>query len=139
LCCMKDKCEYVQDWLRKASSDMKIALREMEAEDPATDAVCFHFQQAVEKFLKAWLIWHEVKFPPTHNIEILLLSCEKIDPCFEELRRVEALTPYAVEIRYADDFYFPTLDEVRIASEMALETRAFVLNKLSACGKKGPL
>ena len=131
---MKSKLEYVRDWFAKAGNDLKIASREMAAEDPASDAVCFHFQQAVEKTLKAWLIWHDVEYKPTHNIEILLAACEKIDAAFERLRHVEGLTPYAVEIRYADNFYLPTEQEMREAAEMARDTRDFVLAKFAAVG-----
>ena len=128
---MKDKLERVRDWLQKAASDMQIATHEMEWESPAADAVCFHFQQAVEKMLKAWLIWREVDFPPTHNIEVLLAICERSDPDFVELRPVEALTPYAVDIRYADDFYFPTAEEVTEAAHLARAAETFVVGKFA--------
>ena len=36
---MKSKEDYVRDWVRKAASDLKIALRESKAPDPASDAV----------------------------------------------------------------------------------------------------
>jgi HEPN domain-containing protein len=116
---MKSKREYVQDWFVKAANDLKIARREMQAEDAASDAVCFHFQQAAEEVLKAWLVWHDVQYKPTHNIEVLLAACGQLDPEFRRLRHVEALTPYAVEIRYADDFYMPTADEMREAAGLA--------------------
>jgi len=131
---MKSKLEYVQDWFAKAGNDLKIALREMEADDPAADAVCFHFQQVAEKTLKTWLIWHDVPYKPTHNIEVLLAACEKVDADFERLRHVEALTPYAVEIRYADDFYLPTKEEMREAAEMAREAWDFVVAKFTSVG-----
>jgi len=42
------------NWIKKAENDLKIGKRELEAEDPATDMVCFHMQQCVEKYLKAF-------------------------------------------------------------------------------------
>lgn len=131
---MKSRLELVRNWFVKAGNDLKIALREMEAEDPATDAVCFHFQQAVEKTLKAWLTWQDIEYRPIHNIEVLLATCEKLDPDFKQLRHVESLTPYAVEIRYADDFYLPTEQEMREAAGMARETWDFVMAKLATVG-----
>lgn len=135
---MKDRREYVQGWLRKAENDMKIALREMQADDSASDAVCFHFQQAAEKLLKAYLIWRETEYKPTHNIEVLLAACEKHDPAFKDLRRVESLTPYAVEVRYADDLYFPTREEMEQAAGMARDTEDFVRDKLTTIGFVSP-
>lgn len=131
---MKNKLERVQEWWLKAQSDMRIASHELQWEDPATDAVCFHFQQAVEKMIKAWLIWHDVDFPPTHNIEVLLAFCERIDPTFAQLRPVEALTPYSVDVRYADNFYFPTEDEATEAAEMARSAEIFILQKFREAG-----
>ena len=41
--------ETVKKWIHKAENDLKIARDEIHAEDPATDAICFHAQQCVEK------------------------------------------------------------------------------------------
>ena len=62
---MKDPAELCRGLLRKARQD-RIAL---DALLPlhAYDAVCFHAQQAVEKWLKAFLAYHGVAFPHTHN------------------------------------------------------------------------
>lgn len=131
---MKSKTDYVREWVRKARSDLKVARREMTAPDPAADAVCFHFQQAVEKLLKAWLIWSEVSFKPTHNIELLLSSCEQTNPSFTQLRAAESLTPYAVEIRYADDFYVPTTAEMNEASAIAQSVENHVIDMFVKSG-----
>jgi HEPN domain-containing protein len=131
---MKDKLERVREWWLKAQSDMQIASHEMQWEEPATDAVCFHFQQAVEKMLKAWLIWQDVDFPPTHNIEVLLALCEPIDQTFVQLRTVEALTPYSVDVRYADSFYFPTMEEAAEAADMARTAESFILGRFARAG-----
>jgi HEPN domain-containing protein len=127
---MKSKSDYVRDWFLKAASDLKIATREMQAVDPASDAVCFHFQQAVEKILKAWLAWRDVPPKPVHNIEVLLSLCEETDPEFATLRRAELLTAYAVEIRYPDNAYFPTTEEMQEAAGIAKQIREFVLARL---------
>jgi len=131
---MKDKLERVRDLWAKAQSDLQVASHEMQWERPATDAVCFHSQQAVEKMLKAWLAWHDVDFPPTHNIEVLLVLCEGTDPTFAQLRPVEALTPYSVDVRYADDFYFPGMDEANDAAEAARDAESFILTKFAEIG-----
>jgi HEPN domain-containing protein len=131
---MKSKTEYVRDWFEKAGNDLRIATREMAAPDPASDAVCFHFQQAAEKILKAWLIWNDCDFKPTHNIEVLLSACEKTDPSFQALRGAEALTPYSVEVRYADDFFMPTQEEMQEAHDLAQRVKTFVVEKLRNAG-----
>jgi HEPN domain-containing protein len=130
---MRSKEDYVRDWLAKAQSDLKVARREAAADDPATDAVCFHFQQAVEKMLKAWLAWRDQTPPRTHNIEVLLAACETLDAGFAELRDAEALTAFAVEIRYPDNLYFPTPQEVRETDETVQRVERF----LEGCFRRG--
>jgi len=50
-----------------------------------------------------------------------LSLCSEIDPEFSELNQIDivSLTDYAVEIRYAEDFYFPSVEEVKYAIELA--------------------
>ena len=49
--------EAVMQWIQKARNDLKIAMSELASDSPATDMVCFHFQQAAEKHIKAFLIF----------------------------------------------------------------------------------
>jgi HEPN domain-containing protein len=42
----------VKKWIARAESDLKIGKDEINFNDPATDAICFHMQQCIEKFLK---------------------------------------------------------------------------------------
>ena len=120
-------------WLRKADRDLKVAKRELESENPVTEAVCFHAQQAVEKYLKAFLVHHNRPFRKTHDIAELLHLCSKVDKSFEELmyEKIVKLTVYSVDIRYPGTFdYEPTLEEAREAVEIAEKVREFVLKKL---------
>ena len=64
---------------------------------------CFHAQQAVEKLLKAALVFHGVDYRRTHDLHTLaalLLRHGITPPCSpEELTR---LSPFAVTFRYDD-------------------------------------
>jgi len=59
--------ETVRKWILKAENDLKIAKDEIQTEDPATDAVCFHAQQCVEKYLKAFLVFNNKEIRKTHE------------------------------------------------------------------------
>ena len=131
---MKNKAEYVRDWILKARSDLNTAHWCLQAEEVPTDTVCFHCQQAVEKMLKGWLVWRDCEFKPIHNLEALLTECERHQPEFSRLRGVGQLTFYAVEIRYPDDIYFPTMEEAREAIRLADEAYHFVKNQLCQDG-----
>lgn len=122
----------VKNWVAKAENDLKIGKDEINTENPATDGICFHMQQCVEKYLKAYLIYHGREFRKTHDIAELIELCAEIDPEFKELYKegVVELTDYAVEVRYGEEFYFPSLEEAKEAIEIAEKTREFVRNKL---------
>jgi HEPN domain-containing protein len=124
--------EIVLNWIKKAESDLKTAKDEISTDNPATDSVCFHAQQCVEKYLKAYLIFHQRHFRKTHNIAELVELCKEINPQFDQLYtfEVENLTPYATEIRYPEDFYFPSREEGIRAIKTAEEVKVFILKKL---------
>ena len=121
----------VRQWLKIAERDLMTAGQGLEAKTVITDTVCFHCQQAVEKYLKAFLVKHQIEFPKTHSIMTLINLCSKADSSFKEkLLEADILTDYAVEIRYPDEWYEPTPDETKRAYELANEVKQFVLEKL---------
>jgi HEPN domain-containing protein len=62
-----------KEWIKKAEKDFRVAKREINnAEPPSLNAVCFHAQQCVEKYLKAVLQETEVVFQKIHDLEVLL-------------------------------------------------------------------
>jgi HEPN domain-containing protein len=63
--------------------------------------VCFHCQQAAEKYLKAQLQEIGLAVPRTHDLEILLDLLLPNDSTLAPLRRaLRSLTRYAVGFRY---------------------------------------
>lgn len=62
----------VRQWIGKGDIDYRTAERLLRDDDPIREAVAFHCQQAVEKYLKAVLVSRQVEFPKTHSIAQLL-------------------------------------------------------------------
>ncbi|MBI5892967.1 MAG: HEPN domain-containing protein [Deltaproteobacteria bacterium] len=121
----------VSKWIGIAERDLLTAKQGLEAKTVITDTVCFHCQQAVEKYLKAFLVKHQVEFMKTHSIMTVLNLCSTVDKSFsEELSEVDYLTDYAVEIRYPDEWYEPTIEEAMQAFQMVLKVKGFVVDKL---------
>jgi HEPN domain-containing protein len=92
--------------IRCAGPDEDLAVAEHLLPEGArhANAVAFHCQQAVEKYLKAFLTWREVEFPKTHDLGRLLDLVETMDgPLAHSLREVISLTPFGVELRYPGD------------------------------------
>jgi HEPN domain-containing protein len=129
---MTSKKEVIKLWLAKAESDLKTAQILIKDKDPPTDSICFHAQQAVEKLLKAYLTYFDIKVPKTHDIATLLKLCLEVDKDFKELdlEKLEELTFYAVEVRYPDAFYQPSKEEAKEALHQAIHLKKFVLKKL---------
>jgi hypothetical protein len=82
---MKNQTETVRLWLIKGDHDIKIGKDEFTTDNPATDAICFHMQQCVEKYLKGFLVFHGKEIERTHNISRILQECKDIDVSFSEM------------------------------------------------------
>jgi HEPN domain-containing protein len=82
---------------------MRVARNEAAMPNPERDAVCFHCQQASEKYLKAVLCQRGLHIRRTHDLARLLLDLVVHEPSVRPLRRVlDSLSQYAVEYRYPD-------------------------------------
>lgn len=127
--------EYVEKWLIKARNDIKVAENELSfnKNEIITEAVCFHAQQAAEKFLKAYLITKNIDFGKTHNLEYLIELCSKEDADFKTLDTGN-LSFYAVEARYPDNFYIPSTEEAEGCMILAKKIMEAVLEKLECNG-----
>jgi len=93
--------EVTQEWINKAEEDYIIAIRESKTEPVIYNAVCFHCQQCVEKYLKAYLQEINIEFEKTHDIGFLY---EKVKDKLTDLSDLKddfnELSLWAVEIRY---------------------------------------
>lgn len=118
------------EWVNKAEGDFQTAERELRTRRaPNYDAACFHSQQCVEKYLKAFLIQHQIPFRLKHDLEILIELIKPISPDFEFLRDLLLLlNDYAVDIRYPGEV--ATKEEARAAVKAMRVVRAFIRHKL---------
>lgn len=123
--------DHIRNWLKKAEEDIAVILY-LSAENPQdfTSALCFHSQQAVEKFLKAFLIYKGVEFGRTHDVDFLLTECIAQDNTgFEDLE-FGNLNDYAVSVRYPDDFFIPSIEEAMQNVKIALSVKVVVSSKI---------
>jgi len=126
---MKTVADLVRGWLLKAESDLTSAELCLDA-DKALDTVCFHAQQAAERFIKAYLIAHGIDFPFIHNLEKLVELGAKHDPDFISIKSLgQELTPYAVELRYDGEFW-PEAVTAGQALNAALTIKKFVIDRM---------
>jgi HEPN domain-containing protein len=133
---MKTKIDLISSWLDKAEKDLISAKHELTQTKAVTETICFHSQQAVEKFLKAYLVFLELPFSKTHEIGYLITKCEKVDKEISVFKEeADKLTDYAVDIRYPDDWYEPTITEAKESIKIADTVKKFVLAKIKPNNK----
>ncbi len=90
------------EWIDKAEGDFSTMMRESRVrKNPNYDAVCFHAQQCVEKYLKARLCEAGISFGKIHDLVALLDKVISIEPLWESFRETLAyISGYAVSFRY---------------------------------------
>jgi len=125
------KEEFTREWVRKAESDFKTAAHLLKSSPDLAEGTSFHSQQAAEKYLKAFLVWHQIEFPKTHDIEALLKLAGKIDDKITEiLREAIILTPYGVDYRYPGEYPEVSRSDAERALRLADHVRAEVRSRL---------
>lgn len=92
--------------------------------------MCFHCQQAAEKYLKSLLTSLNIQASRTHDLNALmaLLPADQDFPVSRA--EIVELNPYAVAVRYADDWREPSLADAERALNLALEVRTAVRKML---------
>ena len=115
--------QITSEWITKAEGDFATAQRELRATDHTNyDAVCFHAQQCVEKYLKAFLQESNVSFPRTHDLAELLSLSLTIESAWAWMAAdLNTLSAFAVEYRYPGDS--ADLDEARESFEKCTNIR----------------
>ena len=94
--------EFVIPWIQKADKDISSAQYLADNMYPApAEVICFHCQQAAEKYLKAFLVYNDQEPPKTHDLIELAKLCNNINADFSLLLpKCEYLFPFAVQTRY---------------------------------------
>jgi HEPN domain-containing protein len=122
------KRDLVRQWLKKAGEDLEAATILFSLEKNFFSAICFHCQQAAEKYFKAFLTWHQIEFPKTHNLVLLLVLITSVDPSLEaSLNEVVVLNPYGVDTRYPGDVLEITRKDVEEAVRLAERVKEEIL------------
>lgn len=82
--------DLVIQWIRIADRDLIAGEQGLKGNIIISEGVCFHCQQAVEKYLKAFLVKYQIEFPKTHSIMTLINLCSEVDNSFEKLSHIDA-------------------------------------------------
>ena len=129
---MKNKyLQLVKAWFNKAEKDLITVEHEFFFNDPVYETICFHCQQAIEKFLKGYLIYLGKGYRKTHELGELVSICEGKDKEIAFLKEeADKLTDYSVEIRYPDNYNEIDENDAKEAFEIATKVKAYVISKV---------
>ncbi len=128
----KEKClmnPLTLEWAQKAERDYAAIALHHGAEDPDFDIICFHAQQCIEKYLKAWL--QEANIPIIRSHDLLALL-DLIIPTIPSWRAWQSdflvIAPYAVEFRYPGKS--ATAENAQHAISICTEVRQAIRSEL---------
>ena len=113
--------------VRKAETDYLVmkTVQRISAPD-IHDAICFHAQQCIEKYLKAWLQEANIRPPRTHELNVLLNLIVPTHPEWGAWQTDFAeFKPHAVDARY--EIFMTEADAehaVRVCTEVRTAIRA---------------
>lgn len=116
----------VKEWLDKAEDDFRFAESNLLDGNEYFTQICFHFQQAGEKYLKAYIINKGLKFDKVHDLVHLLRTCANHESLFGGLKEecITLNTAY-IETRYPvhwpTDYSRGTAEQAHIAAEKIRE------------------
>ena len=129
---MSEQVNEIEQWIIKGDHDLGTAKVTYLHIPEYLDTVTFHCQQAVEKYLKAYLLYQSLSFKFTHDLVYLLDLITQKDTDFEMYYdSVSELQGYAVEIRYPNESIYLSNEKVETAILIAKTIRDVVTQKMS--------
>ena len=129
---MSAHIDEVQQWVIKGDHDLGTAKITYLHIPEYLDTVTFHCQQAVEKYIKAYLIFSNITFKFSHDLIYLLDLITLKDSDFENFYDVVSeLQGYAVEIRYPNETIYLSNEKVEEAIIIAKNIRSLVVLKMN--------
>ena len=119
--------DLVAEWFKFADNDMDTALLMKEMRPQHREIICYHCEQAVEKFLKGFLISKGQMPPKTHDLTILCNLCINHENSFSSiLLNCNYLTDFGVQPRYPKEMDLYDIN-VETAIKYAVEVRDFAI------------
>ena len=117
------------EWVQKAEADYSNMKWLQQAPMPGYDAVCFHAQQCIEKYLKAWLQEANLPVPRTHDLKQLLVLSVPVLPAWQQWRAdFVTFDKYAGDARYPG--YFATEADATHAAQICTTVREAIRAEL---------
>jgi HEPN domain-containing protein len=66
-----DKQDFINEWLSLGDDDLRVAEHSLLLYPILREMICYHCEQAAEKYLKAYLLSYDIEPPRTHDLQTL--------------------------------------------------------------------
>jgi HEPN domain-containing protein len=121
----------IEEWLSKANKDLEEAKFLFEQNRPLEDSAYF-IHQAIEKYLKAFLIFNGWELEKIHDLVKLTKDAAKFDKSFEKFIPVmEEITDFYIESRYPVGYEVEyTKEEIEKSIKDAEAIKSLVMEKI---------
>jgi len=123
----------VEDWMLLADKDLYVAEIILNNEYPLTNIVAFHCQQAIEKYMKAFIIENDIPIIKTHDLIRLNGMIKEIKDLGIDEEKLILINEAYIESRYPGEFGLmpdgiPSDEQVKEFVKYAKEIKA-IINK----------
>lgn len=120
-----------KEWLDIGRNDFNFAQISFKELSSFYPQICFLCQQAAEKHLKGFLIYHQRKFPKIHDLTQLVKLCAKIDKSFLEfLDLADRLSQHYLTSRYPLIYQIAEKKDAEEALSAAEKIINFIMKKI---------
>jgi len=125
----------VKQWMIYGDEDLRLARHALTLLSGCPyRLIAYHAQQCAEKYLKAYLVFHRIDFPYTHNISRLLELCEENSRWPGKIYEAEELTAFAITVRYPGEDEKVAKKEALRAVDIATKVKQTVRKTLKKEG-----
>ncbi len=122
-----DKLTLAHEWYRFAAMDLSSAKYLLNMKPSPVEIICYHCQQSAEKFLKGFLVLHDINPPKIHDLDELCKLCIEIEIEFQDIiDQCSDLTAYGIQPRYPAEINLEEQD-LQQALKSAETIRDFIL------------
>lgn len=116
-----------QEWFERGKHDFESA-QLLYDEEGYTDSIAYHIQQAIEKYLKGFLVLNGKNPPKTHELDTLLNHAIPFNKSLAEfLGLCEKASRYYIENRYPPG---PLIQHERSEMKSDLESAEELINRI---------
>jgi HEPN domain-containing protein len=128
---LSGKDQETKHWLEIAKSDLGASKKLLEADEGFSAQAAFFAQQAAEKAIKGFLVWHQERFKKEHDIRYLVNLALKKDPTLKsKIDEATTLNPFAVTFRYPGEEEELSIKDVLQAIAIAKDLYEEILLRL---------